>query len=213
MNQEQVLEAFSQLSEALRTTQSQQADAMGAVMRTVADQGIVLRTVVEQNAKFLEAEMADRRREELIDAKAVAKPHAFTGKEGDWPGWSFKFSTWISGQFQDGGEILEWAAGLGETPATPEKLEEVASKYPKAKILNQQIHAVLVSLTTTGKVAFDIVKGTKKNMGLDVWRKMNRKFDPNNPVANLRLLRKILRPSQVGMDQLISAIEQWEQDY
>jgi hypothetical protein len=46
-----------------------------------------------------------------------------------------------------------------------------------------------------------------------VWRKLNRKFDPNNPVANLRLLREILRPSQVGMDQLISAIEQWEQDY
>jgi hypothetical protein len=108
---------------------------------------------------------------------------------------------------------LEWAASLGETPATPEKMEEVASRFPKAKILIQQIHAVLVSLTTTGTVAFDIVKGTKKNMGLDVWRKLNRKFDPNNPVANLRLLRKIVRPSQVGMDQLISAIEQWEQDY
>ena len=80
MNQEQILAAFSQLSEVLRTTQSQQSDAMGAVMRTVADQGIVLRTVIEQNAKFLEAETADRRREGLINAKAVAKPHAFTGK-------------------------------------------------------------------------------------------------------------------------------------
>ena len=58
-------------------------------------------------------------------------------------------------------------------------MEEIAARFPKAKILNQQIHAVLVSLTTTGTVAFDIVKGTKKNMGLDVWRKLNRKFDPN----------------------------------
>jgi hypothetical protein len=87
MNQEHILAAFSQLSEALRTVQSQQSDAMGAVMGTVADQGIVLRTVIEQNAKFLEAETADRRREGLIDAKAVAKPHAFTGKDVDWPGW------------------------------------------------------------------------------------------------------------------------------
>jgi hypothetical protein len=174
MNQEQILAAFSQLSEALRNTQSQQSDAMGAVMRTVADQGIALRIVIEQNAKFLEAEMADRRRKGLIDSKAVAKPHAFTGEELDWPGWSFKFSTWISGQFQDGEEILEWAASLGETPATPEKMEEVASRFPKAKILNQQKRAVLVSLTTTGTVTVDIVKGTKKNMGLDVWRKLSR---------------------------------------
>jgi hypothetical protein len=75
MTQEQVLEAFSQLSDALRNTQNQQSEVMGAVMRTLADQGIVLRTVIEQNAKFLDAEMAERRREGLIDAKKQWRSH------------------------------------------------------------------------------------------------------------------------------------------
>ena len=37
-------------------------------------------------------------------------------------------------------------------------------------------------------------------------------FDPNNPTANLRLLRRILQPRQTSLDLLPSAIEQWEQD-
>jgi hypothetical protein len=58
-----------------------------------------------------------------------------------------------------------------------------------------------------------LVKGTKKSLGLEAWRKLSRKFDPNNPVANLRLLRKILRPTVATNETLISSIEWWEQEY
>ena len=161
----------------------------------------------------MEAEIAVRRRQGMIDTKAVKQPAPFSGKEADWPGWSYKFSTWISGQFADGEDVLDWAAGLGEELVTQEKLDEVQARHPGAQDINKQLHAVLTSLTTMGTTAFDIVKNTKKNQGLDAWRKLNRKYDPNNPVSNLRLMQKILRPSQVGTDQLLSAIEQWEQDY
>ena len=89
--------------------------------------------------------------------------------------------------------------------------EEVA-KHPSATILNQMLHSVLVSLTNMGTTAFELVKNTKPHMGLDAWRRLSRKFDPNNPTANLRLLRRILQPKQTSLDLLLSAIEQWEQD-
>ena len=213
MNEQQVIQAFAQLAENLRVGQAQTNEALTAVVRTVSEQSAALAATIDQNRRFMEQETVTRRREGFIDSKAVGKPQPFSGKELDWPGWSFKFSTWLSGQFPEGEEILDWAASLGEEPVTLEKVEEEMQRHRSAGDLNLQLHAVLVSLTTMGTAAFDLVKNTKTSLGLDAWRRLVRKFDPNNPVANLRLLRKILRPSQVGHDQLLSAIEQWEQDY
>ena len=90
---------------------------------------------------------------------------------------------------------------------TQEKLDEVQARHPGAGDINKQLHAVLTSLITMDTTAFDIVENTKRNQGLDAWRKLNRKYDPNKPVSNLRLMQKISRPLQVGTDQLLSAIE------
>ncbi len=69
---------------------------------------------------------------------------------------------------------------------TPERVDELLmGGYPKAGELNDQLHAVLVSLTTMGTTAFDIVKNTKKKAGLDAWRKLARKFEPKQPSGEL----------------------------
>merc|ERR1712015_16359 len=104
--------------------------------------------MMDQNAAFLTNETKERKKKGLIDTKAVGKPPPFSGKETEWPGWMFKFSTWIAGQFDKGDEILDWAASLGETEVSEEKMAEVATKHPQIKVLNSQLHAVLVSLMT-----------------------------------------------------------------
>ena len=121
MNEQQVLQDLAPLSENFRLSQAQTNEALSAVVRTVSEQNAGLAATIDQNRRFLEQETVTRRREGFIDSKAAGKPQPFSGKELDWPGWSFKFSTWHSGQFPEGEEIFDWAASLGEEPATPEK--------------------------------------------------------------------------------------------
>ena len=102
--------------------------------------------------------------------RKLCKSHNhFSGKEVDWPGWSFKFGTWINGQYQGGQEVLDWAASLGETAVDDANLAEEVAKHPSATILNQMLHSVLVSLTNMGTTAFELVKNTKPQKGLDAW--------------------------------------------
>ena len=219
MTPEQIVDAFRVMheqmrasSEAQRVSNEIQQQALQAVMGRVMEQGSLLQQTVEQSRQFMEEESRSRRQHGLIDTRAVQKPQSFSGKEADWPGWSFKFGTWISGQYQHGQEVLDWAASLGETAVDETNLAETNAKYPSAVILNQTLHPVLVSLTNMGTTAFELVKNTKPQMGLDAWRRLSRKFDLNNPTANLRRLRRILQPRQTSLDLLPSAIEQWEQD-
>ena len=219
MTADQVVEAFRAMAESMRQNSDAQRvandthqQALTAVIGRVTEQGALLQQTVEQSRVFMEEESRTRRQHGLIDTKAVTKPHPFSGKESEWPGWSFKFGTWINGQHQYGQDVLDWAAGLGEQSVTEENLAEETIRHPSAKALNQMLHSVLVSLTNMGTTAFDLVKNSKPQLGLDAWRRLSRKFDPNNPVANLRLLRRILQPRPVSLDLLPSAVEQWEQD-
>ena len=214
MNEHQVLTAFDQLAQALRSSQESQRIAIQQMEERHTQ---TIATVVEQNRVFLEAETRQRREGAMIDSKAVQTPATFSGKEADWPGWYYKFPSWMAGQFKHGDEILDWVANLGETIATPEAIEEIVVENPEwqnsARVMNAQLHAVLVSLTVMGMDAFSIIKNTTKGDGLDTWRNLNRKFDPHNPVSNMMLLRRILKPNQVGLDHLSASIETWGQDY
>ena len=131
MTPEQVVEAFRvmtdnmrQNSEAQRAANETQQQALQAVMGRVVEQGALLQQTVEQSRKFMEEESQTRRQHGLIDTKAVQRPQPFSGKEAEWLGWSFTFGTWINGQYQGGQEVLDWAAGLGETAVDDGNLAE-----------------------------------------------------------------------------------------
>ena len=71
MNEQQVLAAFGQLADTLSRSQDRQQEALTQVVRQVSDQGLALKTVLEQNASFLQNEAQDRRREGLMPASRV----------------------------------------------------------------------------------------------------------------------------------------------
>ena len=123
MNEAQVLQAFNTLSDALRQSNERTAETLNEMVRRLGAQGDAFNESIAQNARFLEQEAQTRRRDGLVDAKAVSKPSAFTGKESDWNGWSYKFTTWINTQFKDGEEILDWAASLGPEEMTQERVD------------------------------------------------------------------------------------------
>ena len=96
----------------------------------------------------------------LVDRQGIGKPGIFSGKDHDWTGWSYKFSTWVSSQVPRGDEILDWAAAERDSPITVDTLVEVRESFPEIDELNQQLHAILVSMTTMGTTAFELVKNT-----------------------------------------------------
>ena len=111
-----------QNSEAQRAANETQQQALQTVMGRVVEQGALLQQTEEESRT--------RRQHGLIDTKAVQKPQPFSGKEAEWLGWSFKFGTWINGQYQGGQEILDWAASLGETAVDETNLAEETIKHP-----------------------------------------------------------------------------------
>ena len=52
-----------------------------------------------------------------------------------------------------------------------------------------------------------------KNNGLDAWRRLCKRYDPNNPQSQDALLKKVMRPVQATLDTLTKSVEAWESDY
>ena len=135
MNAEQI-QGFQQVAETLRVNQQSNNESLQAVVQQMATQQEAMKILMEQNAQFLQNETKERKRESFIDTKAVGKPPQFSGKEAEWAGWAFKFTTWIAGQYEKGDEILEWAASLGEEEIMDEKITTKASEHAQIKTLN-----------------------------------------------------------------------------
>ena len=59
------------------------------------------------------------------------------------------------------------------------------------------------------KERFDIVSNCGRSNGLEAWRRLNRRYDPSTGGRKKTLLKHILNPSRVTLDELSGAIEKW----
>ena len=66
-------------------------------------------------------------------------------------------------------------------------------------------------LMEEGTEGFEIVRNSTAEVGLDTWRQQNHGFDPMNPLRNNQLLQKLMKPAQIGFDQVSQALEKIEQ--
>ena len=210
-----------QTNVALQQAVQQQAQLMvQQEQRSHAEVMALRQSMAEQQQSFVEAlKQVKDRRAGVIDVKAVGKPERFAGNKQKlqqaWPNWSFTFSTWLASQWAHGTEILEWAMYQGSTTITQDVVKDRLRSHPHWEgivELNAQLFVALVSLTEDD--AKTIVKNSEKASGLDAWRRLWNEYDPNNPVANFRMLRKITHPPTcTELSVLRGAIESWETRY
>ena len=153
----------------------------------------------------------------VVDVKQVGKPDFLKGSkeaiQDAWTMWAYTFTTWFCSQFPRGAEVLDWAAACDETSLTERRIanQAEATQNPDMQRINAQLHVALVSLCRDE--ALTVVKNSEKSQGCDAWRRLNRAYEPNNPQANLRLLRQIIQPSQTNLENLRQAVEAWEVAY
>ena len=69
-----------------------QNDAMRTMMGQVNSQTELIRATIEKDT-------SSRTKCNLVDTRAIGRPPNFNGKDVEWATWSFKFTTWISSQF------------------------------------------------------------------------------------------------------------------
>ena len=115
-------------------------------------------------------------------------------KAASWNDWAFKFESMAAAAIPSSRDTLDWA----DIEAGPDSVE-----------INPQVYVALAELLE-GE-ALDIVQNTTRGAGLEAWRKLVRRFDPQTVGRKRTLLSRIVNPGTVKVHELSRAIEQWEE--
>ena len=75
--------------------------------------------------------------------------------------------------------------------------------------LDAALYSGLIELLKTDTEPFRIVQNSGKYRGLNAWRRLNKKFDPNNEFTNIAMTRKLLNPHKCNLESLIGGMELW----
>ena len=147
----------------------------------------------------------ENHRARLVDTRGIGKPPVFPGDMAKWPAWSFKMENFVASVYQEGRNALHWAA----TQEDPILQAEVDAIIENASEISEGLYSALAQLTE--QEALDIVKNCPRGNGLEAWRRLTRRFDPQTVGRKRALLGKILAPGVSKMSDLSASIEQWEE--
>ena len=164
----------------------------------------------QANAIDEQRESAERKQQ------AGRTPEAFSGEYHDWPGWKEKIETAFAPGFKNGQKILDWAQEKGgETDITKDMIEDLCREEGgrDAAKFNEFLYAKLIECLKPGTEPFNIVQNSGKTCGLNAWRRLNHRYDPDSVHTNLKILGKLMRPPKVMLSQLRNAIETWERSF
>ena len=167
-------------------------------------------------AEVLTKQQSQGRKITLIDTKGLAKPEKFSGAEESFLYWRTRIESFVTSLVPEMEEVLEWAEELddevtrskirdvwGEADPTEKTIEDIES-------IDSQLYAMLQTLCE--KEAFTIVRSAGKNLGLEAWRRLVKRYDPTTGGRRRAMLRHILNPQKVGkIEELSAAVEVWEE--
>ena len=156
-------------------------------------------------------QLGRRERPQLVDQRSIGKPTIFAGDESRFHEWAKKLEDYLCAVEPLLGRALEWALDQEGTFTTDDVelffggadenfIDEISG-------LNTQIKSVLASATEAE--AWTIVQAAPKN-GLLAWQQLHRRFDSMSGGRRRTLLRAILAPSRVKVEELGTALQTWE---
>ena len=208
-------EAQKSQGDALASALNQMNQISGVMVQSGQAQAaevVALRTALEAQTKAMQRDI-DQRGAGMIDKSGVGKPQVFDGTRTAWVAWCFKMETWVAGQFEAGEAILTYAREQGDHSISDSEVTTLATTYGQAEKLSRHLYQALVGLCAMESEPLEIVQNSNKNNGLDAWRRLCFKYDPNNEHTSMALLKKIMHPERVSISDLALRIEKWEADY
>ena len=149
--------------------------------------------------------LSERSRPSLVDVKGV-----FQNNEARFHEWARKTEDYLVGVQPHLEEMLEWALEQDVEISLTDVADNVgANADPTEQIdgcsqINVQLKTVLAHLCE-GE-SWSIVQNCGRN-GLEAWRRLHRRFDPLTGGRRRNLLRAIMAPQRVEMEELGSALQ------
>jgi len=160
-------------------------------------------------AEVLTKQQSQGRKITLIDTKGLAKPEKFSGAEENFLYWRTRIESFVTSLVPEIEEVLEWAEELDDE-VTRSKIKDVWGEVdPTEKTvddiesIDSQLYAMLQTLCE--KEAFTIVRSAGKNLGLEAWRRLVKRYDPTTGGRRRAMLHHILDPQKVGKIEELSA--------
>ena len=114
-------QTLTQVLQATAASQQQLAHFVEQFAARQQEESIAMRNTIDQQTAMLERDLEERAHRTVVD-RGVGKPQMFSGSPTDWASWSFKFETWIGGQFEHGQQMLAWARTCNDQPITNDLL-------------------------------------------------------------------------------------------
>lgn len=152
----------------------------------------------------------------VVDSKAVGKPSPFSGEESKFRQFSQKFVAFMSGIWPMARKVMRWAEEqsdpIDDYDAEMEWITNSASEaetFTEVRPFSGQLHAALIGLVE-GE-GFDLVAGVEDGCGLEAWRKLTRRYDPQVAGRSKNMLKHVLNPPQCKAHEMLAGMEQWEQ--
>ena len=140
----------------------------------------------------------------IIDIKGIGKPKEFDGSDAKWKTFALRLTDFVCGVFENAKDTMEWAVG---SVAPIDDLDLAPGDVELNEQFNRQLHSALLHLCE-GE-ALQIVENSDHN-GLEAWRKLNRRYDPQTIGRKRSTMARLLQPGTFRIEEVSTALETWE---
>ena len=204
-SQQQAIQQLSTMLENQQASSAERENALQAQLSDMLERWNRDAADVEVRPEVELEHGAPRRHRAFIESRAFSKLATFDSKAASWKDWAFKFENMAAAVVPSSRDALDWAAQQ-DTPIL--NVDDVEAG-PDSVEINPQVYVALAELLE-GE-ALDIVQNTTRGAGLEAWRKLVRRFDPQTVGRKRTLLSRIINPGTVKVHELSRAIKQWEE--
>ena len=196
-HQRQLMELMQQMQQQMRQMQHQEQQAHEA-----------------QTQQGAPPSGGNERQSQQLIMKGFDKIEVFSGGEEQWPNWSWKIKTAVSGMNEDFAEMLTTAETEG-TECIEEVLREakfVDANRERCVKAGEEMYGVLARYTNSE--ALTIVKSVSEMDGVRAWARLHANYSRRTLGRMFRVQRECMYPKPVkDVGQMRLAIMQWEEKW
>ncbi len=142
------------------------------------------------------------KQEEDSQGKDLKTVPAFSGKEDDWPDWSFAFRAAAG---KDATKLLNWA----QTQRM--EIDEEIELTEEDQVISKRVYKVLTQKAMTGEASIRL-KAADDGCGSDAWRRIADHYEPKTRQRQRKEFDKLMKPTIDSSKSLLSNIETWENE-
>jgi hypothetical protein len=211
---QQMMQELQNVRNENQNLQAQQVNAAVQLQQAQAQAAAATQAAASAAAQAAAAAVQQPRQQTaVVDTRGIGKPATFDPKhntvdEAKFNSWAFKVTNYINASVTNARPLMKWALertlDIDGNQLHAECQSEGISDEDGDQV-QRQLYALLVSITE-GEAA-TIVENAGDDNGLEAWRRLTKRFDPNNAGRKRAILDTILALPRVKMQELQNAIE------